>query len=226
MVDLDSGPDTDYIESMHEDAIRTDLTEAMDHYDNAMLSEQSVDNVCASDVLVRIQHKLLEKMAQPMCTGQLWVQYMGMVNILRQFLKAEQTGNWQLHLKSVHEMLPYFAASGHTLYAKSAYIYLQMMLRLPETHPDVYKKFEEGFHVVRHSDRYWTGLSTDLIIEQVLMQSVETHGGLTRGKGMTETQQLIWVFSMPACAAMNEAMKNLSGISYETSDQHKDISIA
>ncbi len=149
---------------------------------------------------------------------------MEMVNIPRQFLKAERTGNWQLHLKSVREMLPYFAASGPTLYAKSAYIYLQMMLRLPETHPDVYKKFEEGFHVVRCSDRYWAGLSTDLIIEQVLMRSVKTHDSLTRGKGMTETQ--IWVLSMPACAAMNEAMQNLSGISYETSDQHKDISIA
>ncbi len=60
MVDLDSGPDTDYIESMDEDAIRIDLTEAMDLYDNAMSSEQSVEDVCASDVLVIIQHKLLE----------------------------------------------------------------------------------------------------------------------------------------------------------------------
>ena len=35
-------------------------------------------------------------------------------------------------------------ASGHRLYAKSAYVYLQMMIALPETHPDVHKKFEEG----------------------------------------------------------------------------------
>ncbi len=69
---MGSGPDTD-IESIDEDAIRTDLTEAMDLYDNAMSSEQSVEDVCASDVLVIIQHKLLEEMAQPMCIGQLWV---------------------------------------------------------------------------------------------------------------------------------------------------------
>ena len=30
-------------------------------------------------------------------------------------------------------MLPYFAASGHSRYAKSAYVYLQIVLRLPET---------------------------------------------------------------------------------------------
>ena len=90
-----------------------------------------------------------------------------MIDILRNFVKAERTGNWRLHLQCVHDMLPYFAASGHRLYAKSAYVYLQMMTALPETHPDV----------VRRSNRYWAGLSPDLIIEQVLMRSVKTHGG-------------------------------------------------
>ena len=97
---------------------------------------------------------------------------------------------------------------------------------LPETHPDVHQKFEEGYHVVRRSDRYWGGLFTDLIIEQVLMRSVKMHGGLTQGKGMTETQRLLWVMSMPACANMNDAMQKFTGVSYETSDQHKDMSKA
>ena len=75
MVDLDSGPDTDYIEWMDEDATTTDLNEAMDLYDNSMLFEQFVEEVCASDVLGRIQWELVETMAQPMCAGQLWVKY-------------------------------------------------------------------------------------------------------------------------------------------------------
>ena len=111
-------------------------------------------------------------------------------------------------------MLPYFVASGHRLYAKSAYVYLQMMTALPETHPDVQKKFEEGFHVVRRSNRYWAGMSTDRIIEHVLMRSVKTHGGLTRGKGFTETQLLVWVLLMPACANINSAMQSFTGVSY------------
>ncbi|PIK60573.1 hypothetical protein BSL78_02509 [Apostichopus japonicus] len=169
----------------------------------------------------------LEDLRQTMTsrTAILWFQYMDMVNILQRFLKAERTGNWGLHLQTVHDMLPYFAASGHALYAKCAYVYLQTMLNLPETHPDVYRKFQEGL-VVRRSDRFWAGLSSDLIIEQVLMRSVKTDGGLTRGKGMTENQRLVWVLSMPACASTNEAMQKLSGVSYETSDQHKDTSAA
>ena len=121
-------------------------------------------------------------------------------------------------------MLPYFAAAGHNLYAKSAYLYLQNMQKLEGDHPVVFKQFQEGHHVVRRSDRYWAGLSTDLVIEQVLMRSLKTQGGLTRGRGMSETQRLIWLLSMPACAEMNCAMQDFTGITYETSDQHIDMS--
>ena len=148
------------------------------------------------------------------------------MDILRKFLKAERTGSWRLHLESVREMLPFFAASGHTLYAKYAHVYVQTMLELPRSHPDLYQKFEAGFHVVRRSDRYWAGLSTDLIIEQLLMRSVNTHGGLTRGRGMTEIQRLVWVLPMLACANVNEAMQKLTGVSYQTSEQHRDVSTA
>ena len=57
-----------------------------------------------------------------------------------------------------------------------------MMLRLSETHLDAHQKFMEGYHVLRRSDRCWTGVSTYLISEQVPMRNIQTHGGLTKGK--------------------------------------------
>ena len=57
------------------------------------------------------------------------------------------------------------------------------MLQLQAQHPDVNAFFSTGYHVIRRSDRYWAGLSSDLVIEQVLMKAT---GGLTRGRGMTE----------------------------------------
>ena len=42
-------------------------------------------------------------------------------------------------------MLPFFAAAGHNLYAKSARIYLQKMLKLEATHPEVYANFSQVF---------------------------------------------------------------------------------
>lgn len=86
---------------------------------------------------------------------------MEMVDILKVFIRAERTGNWDLHLKTMKCILPYFAAAGHYLYLKSGYFYLQQMLSLEETNPDVYALFTDGFHVVRRSNRFWAGLSTD-----------------------------------------------------------------
>ena len=94
----------------------------------------------------------------------------------------------------------FMAASGHNLYTKSAQVYVQRMCKLQVEHPDVYQRFGEGFHVVRWSDHLWAGLSVDLIIEQVLVRSMKTSGGLTRGRGMMELQRLTWLLSMPACA--------------------------
>ena len=192
-----------------------------------MLSTLSLEDVCSAGVLVRIKRKLDDlKQTMKTRTSMLWLQYLDMVSILQRFIKAEWMANWKLHLQTVQYMLKYFVAYGHSLYAKSAYIYLQIMLRLPETHSDAHRKFMEGYHVVRRSDRFWAGLSTDLIIEQVLIGSIKTHGGLTRGKGMTKKKRLVWVLSMPVCASINETMHKFSGVSYETSDQHKDVSAA
>ena len=52
------------------------------------------------------------------------------------------------------------------------------------------------------------GLSTDLVIEQELMRSLKTTGGLTRGSRMTENQRNIWVMSRPSCAQVNNTIQN------------------
>ena len=128
-------------------------------------------------------------------------------------------------MKILQDMLPFFAASGHNLYTKSAYIHLQQMRKLEIEHPNVFA-LNSGYHVVRRSDRYWAGLSTDLVIEQVLMRTVKTTGGLTRVRGMEELQRAQWVLSMPACSEVNYAMQEFTGSNYVTSNQHKYVSEA
>ncbi|CAG2201846.1 unnamed protein product [Mytilus edulis] len=204
------------------------LSKAADVYTELLEGTLSISSACDSAVLQSIKetiHRPLEEMKKNR-TSKLWLQYTEMMQILRQFIKAERTGDWELHLKSVKDMLPYLAASGHNLYTKSAYVYLMMMQQLEIDHPEVFAAFKDGHHVMRRSDRYWAGLSSDLMIEQVLMRSVKTAGGLTRGRGMGESQRSQWLLSMPACADMNQAIQELTGVGYYTSDQHKEESIA
>ena len=95
------------------------------------------------------------------------------------YIRAERTGNRELHLSYVSEMLNLFAATGHLHYAKSARYYLQQMLEVPNTHPEIYLNFtRNGYHAIRRTGRYWAGLWSDLIIEQVMMRSIKGRGGL------------------------------------------------
>ena len=51
----------------------------------------------------------------------------------------------------------------------------------------------------------------------------ETTSGLTRGRGMAESQRNQWLLSMPAYAEVNSAMQELTDTYCATSEQHKDV---
>ena len=110
-------------------------------------------------------------------------------------------------------MLNLFAATGHINYAKSARFYLQLMQDLPREHHWLHQCFiNEGFHTVRRSNRFWAGLWTDLVIEQVMMRSIKSRGGLTRGRGLTDSVRHQWIYSMHKCAGIHNSFSY--GIKY------------
>jgi len=124
----------------------------------------------------------------------------------------------------VSQILNLFAAAGYRNYAKCGRLYLQMMMDLPDKYPWLFERFSSGrSHSIRHSDRHWAALSTDLIIEQVMMKSVKARSGLTHGRGISESVRNMWVCSMNKCAAVRSALfslVNLDSSSEET--EHVD----
>lgn len=134
----------------------------------------------------------------------MWISYIQYINILKQFILAERTSNWHFHLQSLKRILNLFAASGHLNYAKSARLYLQKMLFLQTSHPWLFEKFVNGFHAVRRTDHHWSGLWSDLVIEQTMMRSIKTRSGLTRG--MEDSVRNLWVLSMHSTSAVHNAM--------------------
>jgi len=208
------------------DNCSSELTSLVELYGKLENKTISKTDVCEHEDLKNVSQKLedaKEELRQNR-TSVLWFQYMKMIEILQHFIRAERIGDWNGHLKALRMMLPFFAASGHYLYLKSVYVYLQKMMTLQTEHPDIHQHFMQGNHTVRRTDKYWGGLSTDLMIEQVLMRSLKTTGGLTRGRGITESQRALWLMSMPACAEMNHAMQEFSDTIHAGSEQHKESS--
>ena len=156
-------------------------------------------------------------------TSELWLFYMHYIYIVKAFIFAERTSNWELHLEASSEMLNLFAATGHINYAKSACLYLQEMRKLPEIHPWLYAQFINGHHTVQRKNKNWSSIWTDLATEQTLMRSIKSRGGLTGGRGMTESVRHVCVLSLCHVAMVHDAMLQLTGAAAKSSEQHEEI---
>ena len=97
------------------------------------------------------------------------------------------------------------------------------MEKLPETYPWIYEQFMNGEHTIRRTEKNWTGIWTDLGIEQTLMRSLKSRGGLTVGRGMSESVRHQWVLSLNSSAHIHDAMVQLTGSVYESSEQHQEL---
>ena len=154
-------------------------------------------------------------------TASLWFEYSNIIDIIKKLITADRIGDWNLHLIGIKEALPVFAAAGHSNYVKSAYLYLQNMTNLKSTNEKVYNNFKNGHFIVRRSNRYWAGLPCDLIIEQVLMRSLKTTGGLTRGSGMSDITRAVWFLSNPISSRYSLTIEETIKVMYTGSEQHK-----
>ena len=79
-------------------------------------------------------------------------------------------------------MLSYFHITGHIHYAKSAYVYQQKMYDLHDVmDKEEFQAYtEKGLFTIRHNDRFWSGVWSDMSIDQVLMRAMKVSGGLTQ----------------------------------------------
>ena len=157
-------------------------------------------------------------------TAKLWLQYQKMVAILRTLIRSVRIGHWTLYLQSLCEMQPYLAAAGHNNYTKSLALFIPKMLELEHTHPEVHAAFMNGLFPVRRSDGVWSGVFTDLFIEQVLMAGIKSTGGLTHGRGFTESTRLLFLLSRPVCAEVSQSIFEIAGLSVSAGDGHRDLS--
>ena len=74
--------------------------------------------------------------------SKLWIQYLYHISLVKDFIYAERTADWNLHLVTVKRMLNLFAAAGRVDYTKSARLYLQSMDALREQHPWLHQCFQ------------------------------------------------------------------------------------
>ena len=162
-----SNSDTDTVsitagETLTEEDVK-ELEKLYDELGDKDLDSTKIDDVPSLRKLRRIPETHKEEIAKQSRTAKLWVQYMDYVDVIKMFIRAERTGDWDKHLVATEKMLNLYAATGHYHYAKSARLYLQRMLKLKDNYPWLYQKLKENwYHCVRRTNKFWAGLWTDL----------------------------------------------------------------
>ena len=197
-------------------------------YQSLLNQEKNATDVSEEECVKQLSEiisQLLDTVASESRTGKLWVQYIRQVALIQHFIRAERTGDWKLHLFCVREMLPHFHAAGHLHYAKSARLYLQQMEELEKAMPvDEFKSYtEKGYFTIRRLDSFWGGNFSDQTIEQFLMRTLKTSGGMTQGRGISDSTLTKWVHALPRCAPICNALEQFTGVHSGTSEQHKDL---
>ena len=134
-------------------------------------------------------------------------------------------GDFALHLSCIsHRMLQVFASAGHYHYAKAARLYVQLMLAYEEgsaMQRAVIDSFKSsGSHVVRYSSHEWSGIWSDLCIEQTLMRTAKSNGGLSGGRFRnSESAHRSWVQTLSHLSLIN----SLSSQKKLSKSTHRDL---
>ena len=97
-------------------------------------------------------------------------------------------------------MLNVFSATGHVNYVKSVRLHLQNMLEIETDYIWVYTNFiEHGYHIVRRSDKYWSGLWSDVITEHALESIEKSRITNNRVRCYRKRQTIMGAKHAPSC---------------------------
>lgn len=112
-----------------------------------------------------------------------------MVEMLLNSIRSDRTGDFDLHLSSIVQMLPYLFTFNHPLYVRGIVLYLQDMLNLPET---VKLDLKNGMASVKRKSGTFNGVGGDLALEQTQNRSSAISGGWV-GISTNEISLLKWL---------------------------------
>lgn len=148
-----------------------------------------------------------------------WFSYLELVNILLEFLYAERTGNWPLHLESFQKMLPWFFVYDHTNYSRWGCIYLSDMKNLEDMAPTVYKEYMEGQFVVKRLSGDFNKISVDQAVEHVNKTSKDAGGIVGLTKNSTRLDE--WYLSFNEIGVMTDTFLSSLQLTDENRSQNK-----
>ena len=83
-------------------------------------------------------------------------------------LAAFRTGDLALYIFCLPQLGAYFFTFNHINYARWIVRYTDNLLKLEETHPEVYNEFRSVYFAIRRTDKSFSKVPIDLTLEQTI----------------------------------------------------------
>ena len=113
-----------------------------------------------------------------------WMSYIDLTYLLLHFLRTSREGNWDLHLTSIKELIPWRFAYSKTNYAWYLPWYLIEMINLVHAHPELFSYLKDSEFSTQISNENPFGcIPMDQTIEETISKDTQTPSG-TRGFSM------------------------------------------
>ena len=107
-----------------------------------------------------------------------WLTYLDLCELLLNLIFSTCSGNWELYLACIEEVIPWAFAHDRHKYARSLLPFLNDMRDLPATFPEVYAAFCNGeFSVQMSPSNPFGGNEADKTIENTINRDCKTGGG-------------------------------------------------
>ena len=116
-------------------------------------------------------------------TFQYWDRFIALVAILRNLVRADREGDWNLHLHTVQCILPFFAFFDCVNYLRQCSLCLEDMRHLPETALEIHQVFLQGQLVVNRTPGKFKAVAADISLEQTINLSQKSSGGIIGSRG-------------------------------------------
>ena len=155
-----------------------------------------------------------------------WPSYLELCELALNLIFATRSGNWELYLSCVEEVLPWAFAYDHQNYAPYLIPFIDDMRNLPNLMPDVYKAFMNGEFAVQMNNTNPFGRNeADKTIENTINRDCKTKGGLKGFSTNFSTTQR-WVLNASRRSAYKKMLREQLTFNSDSLYIHKELAPA
>ena len=101
-------------------------------------------------------------------TAKFWMKYIDTMHLYRKFIRSIRTGNLDAYIWCLPKLSNFFFRLNHPNYARWCIQYHDNLLKLSETHPEVYEEFKRGMFSIKRTNKPFSGSPIDLTVEQTI----------------------------------------------------------